>query len=450
MGRTAGRRLLGAACLCALIAAVALVGDDARASSGCTGGSLYIVAHADDSIIFQNPDLQRDISAGRCVRTVIVTAGDDGDTSAYWLQREAGVEAAYAEMAGVADAWTQADAGVSGHPDSTRHADRTAERLDRIHGLADGNVDGSGFAAYGSQSLQKLWQGTIGSISADDGSSSYTKTTLTATLAGLMTSARPDRVLTQDYLGLYGDGDHSDHHTVAYLVQAASQQYAAPHLLNGYRGYPISSLPANLDAATTQAKEATWFAYAAYDAKTCHTVSSCQGTYAPWWQREYTRGLQFSGLSPATGAPGTTITLSGAGFTNASAVSFNGVAAQFTVVSDSTIAAVVPSAATTGVVTVTTQDLPASGPSQFTVTAPSGADRVLDATATASSENVANQEFATKAVDGHTDGCCTGDPTHEWRPPPAAASAPGSISRGRARTCSRRSPCTTGRTRRTR
>src|SRR5206468_8645314 len=57
-----------------------------------------------------------------------------------------------------------------------------------------------------------------------DGSSSYTKASLTTTLAGLMSSAQASRVLTQDYLGTYGDGDHSDHHTVAYLVQAARSE----------------------------------------------------------------------------------------------------------------------------------------------------------------------------------------------------------------------------------
>jgi LmbE family N-acetylglucosaminyl deacetylase len=266
MGATAARRWLGATILCALVAAVALVGDAALASSGCTGGSLYVIAHADDSILFQNPDLQRDIAAGLCVRTVVVTAGDAGDTSTYWLQREAGLEAAYAEMAGAADAWAQTDVGVAAHPMPLATLTARPNVSIVFMRLADGNSNGSGFGAYGFQSLQKLWQGTIGSITADDGSSSYTKASLTATLAGLMISARPNRVLTQDYLGSYGDGDHSDHHTVAFLVQAASQQYAAPHLLNGYRGYPISSLPANLDAATTQTKQAAWFAYAPYDA----------------------------------------------------------------------------------------------------------------------------------------------------------------------------------------
>ena len=54
------------------------------------------------------------------------------------------------------------------------------------------------------------------------------------------------------------------------------------------------------------------------------------------------------------GKVGKTIEILGQGFTGASKVSFHGVAATFTVVSDTYLTAVVPSAATTGSVTVTT------------------------------------------------------------------------------------------------
>src|SRR5204863_8233295 len=60
-------------------------------------------------------DLLHDVQAGRCVRTVYITAGERRDINRL-LTREAGVEAAYAQMAGVADSWTTADAGVAGHP----------------------------------------------------------------------------------------------------------------------------------------------------------------------------------------------------------------------------------------------------------------------------------------------------------------------------------------------
>jgi trimeric autotransporter adhesin len=76
-----------------------------------------------------------------------------------------------------------------------------------------------------------------------------------------------------------------------------------------------------------------------------------------------------AGISPTTGAPGTTVAVTGSGFTGATAVAFNGVrATSFTVVNDSTITAVVPNAATTGPVSVTTPGVTAASSGNFTVT----------------------------------------------------------------------------------
>ena len=91
--------------------------NPASAATSCAAGSsLYIVAHQDDSIFFQNPDLSQDIQAGRCVMSVFLTAGDAGLSTSYWTNREHGPEAAYANMAGVANTWGVTDAGVPGTP----------------------------------------------------------------------------------------------------------------------------------------------------------------------------------------------------------------------------------------------------------------------------------------------------------------------------------------------
>src|SRR6266568_9517618 len=55
----------------------ALIGSLTRghAASACTQGvSMNIVAHEDDDILFLSPRLLHDIDAGRCVRTVFITA----------------------------------------------------------------------------------------------------------------------------------------------------------------------------------------------------------------------------------------------------------------------------------------------------------------------------------------------------------------------------------------
>ncbi len=60
-----------------------------------------------------------------------------------------------------------------------------------------------------------------------------------------------------------------------------------------------------------------------------------------------------SGINPQSGNTGTTVTISGAGFTGVSSVKFpNNVTAQFTVVSDSQIMATVPAGASSGFITI--------------------------------------------------------------------------------------------------
>ena len=183
-------------------------------------------------------------------------------------------------MAGVANSWTQTDAGVPGHPMPiyTLTGQPTVSVV-FMH-LPDGNVDGSGFASTNYQSLQKLWTGTISTIDAVDGSSSYTKSSLISTLTSLMSGFQPGSIRTQDYVGTYGDGDHSDHYTVAYLTQAASQQYTTPHTLTGYSDYYTRSLPANVSGADLTAKQNAFYKYAWYDsgASYCSTAAGCAGS----------------------------------------------------------------------------------------------------------------------------------------------------------------------------
>ena len=75
-------------------------------------------------------------------------------------------------------------------------------------------------------------------------------------------------------------------------------------------------------------------------------------------------------FTPTSGASGTTVTLTGAYFTGATAVAFGGTAAaSFSVVSDSSIGATVGSGAT-GTVTVTTPGGTATSSVSFTINSP--------------------------------------------------------------------------------
>jgi IPT/TIG domain len=72
-------------------------------------------------------------------------------------------------------------------------------------------------------------------------------------------------------------------------------------------------------------------------------------------------------FSPASGAAGASVTITGTAFTGATAVSFNGASATFTVNSATQISATVPPAATTGAISVTAPGGTATSAGTFTV-----------------------------------------------------------------------------------
>ena len=71
---------------------------------------------------------------------------------------------------------------------------------------------------------------------------------------------------------------------------------------------------------------------------------------------------------PISGAVGTVVTITGHGFTGATILTFNGVPATFTVISDSKVSATVPEGATTGPIAITTSGGTATSTINFTVT----------------------------------------------------------------------------------
>lgn len=72
------------------------------------------------------------------------------------------------------------------------------------------------------------------------------------------------------------------------------------------------------------------------------------------WIGQYVAMLEVTGFSPASGRPGTQVTISGAGFGSATSVEFAGIPAGFSMSSDSTIVATVPTGAVAGPIVVRT------------------------------------------------------------------------------------------------
>jgi LmbE family N-acetylglucosaminyl deacetylase len=240
---------------------------------GCV---MQVVAHQDDDLIFMNPDLLGDIRAGRCIRTVFITAGDAGSTEArgdtYWRAREAGARAAYATMAGVPDDWTSSDAGIPGHPITVQALQGTNIELLFMR-LPDGCQQHVGCSGeFDHQSIELLWTGAIPTCPTVDHSSSYTRGELISVLRQLMIRFSPTRLRLQNYVNpILADGDHPDHHSAGYFGYEAQRGLPAPPLVVGYYGYQIGDqgVPANVSGELLTAKENAFLAYGAHDDAVC-------------------------------------------------------------------------------------------------------------------------------------------------------------------------------------
>ncbi|MEK7576507.1 MAG: PIG-L family deacetylase [Patescibacteria group bacterium] len=260
--------------------------SSAVASSACPlGTSLSVVAHQDDDLLFINPDIQHDISAGKCVVTIFLTAGDANQGSAYWLSRESGSKAAYAKMSTVPNQWEQTNGSTFATFTLTQNPLISLVFMR----LPDGNTNGGGFSNNNFESLQKLWLGNISVIHAVDDTASFTKQDIINTLANLLQKYQPSQIRIQNYQDTYNSSvDHSDHYSAAYLVFEAHTLYTSPHILTGYYDYQISLLPSNVTGTDLINKEDAFLAYAQYDPLVCNSPAACANTsYGSWLSRQY-------------------------------------------------------------------------------------------------------------------------------------------------------------------
>ena len=394
-------------------------------AAAAAGPTLNIVAHEDDDLLFLSPDLLHAIQGGGKVRTIFVTAGDAGNGSSYWTGRQNGMLAAYAQMAGVSNSWTQADAGISGHPMPLYTLSAaSAISLVFMH-LPDGDVDGGGFSSTNDESLQRLWTGAISTIHAIDGSSSYTKSTLVSTLTAMMSAFQAASINTQDYVGTFGDGDHSDHHAAAYFAQAATQAYSTSVAFAGYLDYSTVDLPANVTGSDLTAKSNAFYTYAPYDSDQCASPSACAGSdYPDWLQRQY---LVTHASAPVANAgsnqtvqPGATVQLNGSGSTDPGGKSltyqWSQTGGTAVTLSSSTVAqptfTAPSSAATLTFQLVVNNGTVSSSPATVTITVSTAAPD-LARTATATASSAASGQGAAKAINGVIGGY-PGDSSQEW------------------------------------
>ncbi len=225
----------------AMLLLLAACGDNILPAGEPIGrvANLTIVAHQDDDLLFMQPDELEAVQGGAGTVNVYVTAGNNTQGVEYSEQRDIGLMAAYAQIAG-SDAWSCGWIEVAGH--AAQHC-----RLDTINAsllfldYPDGGKDGS----Y-PNSLLHLWEGTIdGADTIARRPTHYDQAGLIAAVAEIITDTQPNTIRTLEVSATHGR-DHSDHMFVGALAVLAAAQTTTTAALISYRGYDTESEPENV------------------------------------------------------------------------------------------------------------------------------------------------------------------------------------------------------------
>jgi titin len=261
---------------------------------------VYLGAHQDDWQLFFGNRVASSAQTATKVVLVYTTAGESGATgSAYWTARENAANASVDSMT-IAGAWTCANQTHATHP--IRRCTK-ANTVSYYLRLPDGNSTGQG---YGQGSLDLLRSGSIASLTAVNGSTTYTSWgDLVSTIRALVvfeTTGQADAnvgVHTLDW-DTSNEGDHPDHMSTGALVRGASVSRAWN--LFWYVGYPTVNMPVNLSPAEEAIK---WRLIVAYDDVLKADYGTIVGTSSAeeWAKRTIYRTELSSGTVPPITPP---------------------------------------------------------------------------------------------------------------------------------------------------
>ncbi len=263
--------------------------------SNLSGSTMSIVAHIDDDLLFQNPDIINAIAAGGAHTTVFLTAGDAGGDLAYMEAREDGAKAAYAYITDH-DEWVDETITLTnGEDDFTVQTSYLAEAPDvRLYfvRLPDGGANGAGYGANSGESLRKLWNDQIDTITTKDDANTYTADDLSGLILGLMEIHQPETLLIQDINSDHVDSDHSDHVNAALFAFEAHQYYDTEHELVSYVEYATSTFPANLEGEDALATREAFYEYVLASNSVSHIRDEdgnpvLRGPFELWPDRHY-------------------------------------------------------------------------------------------------------------------------------------------------------------------
>ena len=272
--------------------------DRNKSQTQCHGRRDQVfVAHEDDDLLFMNPDIFDTIRAGGCIQVVYLTAGERGEGVGYMSQRENGVRAAYALMAGAANTWVQSPLLVN----KVHIAQYSLWKNPRISLV---------FLRIKDPWLDKGW-GDLTPLSRleiqpeqmaqalGDYFETYTRASLVKTLSALILRFEPGKVRLMDdsvetpYNKLCWrctGHDHPDHIASARLVRDAMAITAGNYEAVSYVNYPNQERPLTLTLRQLSEKSRIFNLYAQYDYRYCNAPLNCKepmGPAALWAERMY-------------------------------------------------------------------------------------------------------------------------------------------------------------------
>lgn len=222
--------------------------------------SFYFAAHEDDWQLFMNPSAFADVANAK-IKTVFVhtTAGDaglgigtGGRKHPYYLARENGAATAIRFMA---DSGGQPAAMLASRVEINRHPIyRVTYRNTATYflKLPDGHPTGSGFPETGYQSLERLANREISSLSAIDASTVYDGwADLVSTLRAIVDyergHARSIQLNIAEQDARLNPNDHSDHRMTTKAALDAAKGLACARRVY-YLCYASARRPENLSA----------------------------------------------------------------------------------------------------------------------------------------------------------------------------------------------------------
>jgi LmbE family N-acetylglucosaminyl deacetylase len=227
----------------------------------------YIGAHQDDWQLFMSPQAYIDLIAeDTTVVFIYMTAGDAGAEPNWRRGRSAGALSSiqFAKRQRI-ETIAPDQVVVNGHPlQCYTIANTRSYFLD----LPDGNMDGSGFPATGSQSLQRLREGRIQTIAALVDQTTYAThytswQDLVATVRALLDREVGDDARTERLVHILDpqESRHSDHKFTGIAVNDAIAG-DAPYRLAMYEEYVIPDKEPNVSGVDLVVKAGLYLFYA--------------------------------------------------------------------------------------------------------------------------------------------------------------------------------------------